>query len=84
MDSGIEFILSLQMQTQLGGTADTVEGRNTTQMDLDRLERWACVNLMQFSEATCKVLHLGWGSPKHQYRLGKEWGLFCEDRNTFP
>lgn len=53
-------------------------------MDLDKLEGWACVNLIKFSEATCKDLHMRWGNPKHQYRLGKEWGLFSEDRNTFP
>ncbi|GAB0189794.1 hypothetical protein GRJ2_001444700 [Grus japonensis] len=35
--------------------------------DLDRLERWAHGN------AKCKVLHMGWGNPKHTYRLGGEW-----------
>lgn len=53
-------------------------------MNLDRLERWARVNLMKFTGATCKVLYLGWGNPKHQLRLSKEWGLFFEDRGTSP
>ena len=72
IDSGIEYTISrFANNTKLSGTLDKLEGRDAIQRDLDRLERWACVNLMKFNEAKCKVLHLGRGNAKHKYRLAE-------------
>jgi len=74
MDSGTECTLSkFADDTKLCGVVDTLDGKDAIQSDLDRLERWACVNHMKFFEAKCKVLHVGQDNPKHKYRLGGEW-----------
>jgi len=74
MESGVECTLGkFADNTKLSGAVDTLKERNAVQRDLDRIEIWANANLMKFSKAKCKALHLGQGNAKHRYRLGEEW-----------
>ncbi|PKU34545.1 rna-directed dna polymerase from mobile element jockey-like [Limosa lapponica baueri] len=60
MDGGIECTLShFADYTKLCSLVDMLEGWNAIHRDLDRLERWARVNLLKFNKAKCKVLHMG-------------------------
>ncbi|KAK4817106.1 hypothetical protein QYF61_027969 [Mycteria americana] len=68
LDDGAECTLSKSADdTKLGGGADTPEGRAASQKDLDRLEKRADRNLMQFNKENCEALHLGRSNPRHQY-----------------
>jgi len=68
VDSKTERTLSKSADgTKLRGVADTTEGWDAIQRDLDNLGKWACRNPVRFNKAKCKVLH-----PWYQYRLGGE------------
>jgi len=73
LDSEINCTLSkFSDDTKLSGALDTPEGWDAIQRDLDKLDKWACVNLRRFNEVKSKVLHLSQGNPHYQYRLGDE------------
>jgi len=56
----------------MSGRVDTPEGWNAIQRDLNKPKKSACVNLMRFNKARCKVLHMDLCSSHYQYRLGDE------------
>jgi len=73
LDSRIECTLNKSADDiMINSVVNMLEGRDAIQRDLDKLEKWAHVNLMRFNNAKCKVLHLDWGNPWNQYRLGDE------------
>ncbi|GAB0194621.1 hypothetical protein GRJ2_001927400 [Grus japonensis] len=39
----------------------------------ETLTGWRGGPAWEFNKAKCKVLHVGWCNPKHDYRLGEEW-----------
>lgn len=41
------------------------------------------MNLTKFTRAKCKILHLGWGSPQYQYRLGMNGSRAAWRRGDF-
>ncbi|KAK4810129.1 hypothetical protein QYF61_009524 [Mycteria americana] len=66
------FINDIDSEIKCTSAIDVPEGRDVIQRDLDKLEKWACVNLMRFNKGKCRVLHLGRGNPWLQYRLGDD------------
>ncbi|PKU43321.1 rna-directed dna polymerase from mobile element jockey-like [Limosa lapponica baueri] len=54
---------------KLGGVIDTPQDCAVIQKDLDKLEKWADRNLMQFNKGKCNVLQPGGNNPMHLYML---------------
>jgi len=54
LDAGAECTISkFDDDTKTGGAVDSLEGQDTLQRDLDRLEHWTMINGMKFNKSKC-------------------------------
>jgi len=77
--NNIHGVIEFAADNKLSDVVDTPEGQEAIQRELDKLEKWAPVNLMRFNKAKCKVLHLGTGGGMKGLRaalLRKTWGYW--------
>lgn len=51
----------------------TLEGSDTIQKDLGKLEKRAHAEFMKFGQAKYKALNMGQGNPKHKHKLDNDW-----------
>uniref|UniRef100_A0A7M4E8L1 Reverse transcriptase domain-containing protein n=1 Tax=Crocodylus porosus TaxID=8502 RepID=A0A7M4E8L1_CROPO len=73
LDAGVKRTLSKFVDdTKLWGEVHAPEGRERLQANLDRLEKWAVYNRMQYNKDKCRVLHLGQKNIQHTYWLGSD------------
>ncbi|KAJ7417668.1 hypothetical protein WISP_63365 [Willisornis vidua] len=90
MYSSSKTLCKLTDDTKMCGVVKGLEGRDAIQRNLDRFERWECVNVMKFNKPKCRVFYLGQDNPKHKYRgwikpiLGislwrKDFGVFVDE-----
>lgn len=70
LDAGINCTLSMFADyTKLGGAVDSLDGKETLQRDLARLDSWGITNHTKFNKNKRSVLYLGWSSPGYMYKL---------------
>ena len=58
--------------TKIGNRANIKAQRDNIQNDLDRLAKWADTWQMTFNASKCKVMHLGNGNPRDEYKINGE------------
>ena len=70
LDDGTERTFSkFADDTKLVGVVDTPDGCAAIHKGINRLEKWADRNLMEFNKGKCKVLFLGRNNCRYRHRL---------------
>jgi len=54
---------------------------NAIFIEVERFEEWACVNLMRFNKAKCKVLYMVRGHPLFNFQYCPTLNLLATCRN---
>ena len=57
---------------ETNGKPELANAHNNLQEDLQRLHEWATKWKMSFNVNKCKVMHIGYDNPNHQYNLNGE------------
>ncbi|RMC15921.1 hypothetical protein DUI87_08127 [Hirundo rustica rustica] len=73
LDTGPKGTINMFADTKLGGDVDPLEGRETLQRDLNKLERWSIINHMKFNMIKCRILCFRGDNPG----CYTDWGRRC-------
>ncbi|PKU39116.1 hypothetical protein llap_10579 [Limosa lapponica baueri] len=71
LDAGVP-MPHILLNTTLSYTPSQLLQKEVVGLMLLKVKKQACVNLMRFNKAKCRVLHLGQGNLWYQYSLGDE------------
>ena len=67
-----ETVSRFEGDIKLSSVVHTPEGCDAIQRDLDKVKKWACVNITRFNKAKYRVLYVGQDNSPYSYTLEDE------------